>query len=56
MTIEAYNKATQILEEKKQLEEKLWQLRSSIDFTLHYDEYIEVSNRLFTIGQEFASL
>ena len=55
MTIEAYNKATKILEEKKQLEDRLFQMRMSIDFIVS-DEYIEICNRLFTIGQEFASL
>ena len=55
MTIEQYEKATKILEEKKQLEDKLYNLRMSIDFVIS-DEYIEVCNRLFTIGQEFAAL
>ena len=55
MTIEAYNKATKILEEKKQLEDKLFQMRMSVDFIIS-DDYIEICNRLFTIGQEFSSL
>ncbi len=55
MTTEAYNKATKILEEKKQLEEKLYQLRHSVDFVVS-EEYIEVCNKLFELGQEFAAL
>ena len=55
MTIEQYKKATNILEEKKSLEEKLYQLRMSVGFIIS-DEYIEICNRLFTIGQEFATL
>ena len=55
MTIEQYEKATKILEEKKQLEDKLYNLKMSIDFAIS-DEYIEICNRLFTIGQEFAAL
>ncbi len=56
MTIEEYNKATKILEEKKQLEEKLYQLRMSMDFKYNTDEYEEVCNKLFTLGQQFAAL
>ena len=55
MTIEQYDRATKILEEKKLLEEKLHQLRASVDFLLS-DGYIEISNKLFQLGQEFASL
>lgn len=55
MTMEQYNRATAILEEKKQLEEQLYQLRTSINFAFS-DEYIEICNKLFTIGQEFAAL
>lgn len=55
MTVEAYNKATKILEEKKQLEDRLFQMRLSMDFMCS-DEYAEICNRLFTIGQEFAAL
>ena len=55
MTIDAYNKATKILEEKKELEDKLFQLRMSIDFMVS-DEYIEICNILFIIEQEFAAL
>lgn len=55
MTIEQYNRATEILEEKKLLEKKIYQLRTSVDF-LNSDEYVEISNKLFKLGQEFASL
>ena len=55
MTIEQYERATNILEEKKSLEEKLYQLRMSINYAVS-DEYIEICNRLFAIGQEFATL
>lgn len=55
MTIEQYNRATEILKEKKQLEETLYNLRSSIDFIIS-EEYLEVSNKLFILGQEFAAL
>ena len=55
MTMTQYERATAILEEKKQLEDKLYQLRCSVDFVIS-DEYIEVCNRLFSLGQEFAAL
>ena len=55
MTIEQYEKATKILKEKKQLEDRLYQIRMSMDFQ-YSDEYAEICNRLFTIGQEFAAL
>lgn len=55
MTIEAYNKATKILDEKKQLEDRLVQMSTSVDFR-YSNEYEEICNRLFTIGQEFAAL
>ena len=59
MTVEAYNKATKILEEKKLLEEKLEQLRIDIRMGINFvssAEYIEICNRLFALGQEFAAL
>ena len=62
MTIEAYNKATKILEEKKLLEDELRQLEVSvskfkIDIDFKYqNEYTEICNRLFALGQEFAAL
>lgn len=56
MTIEEYNKATKILEEKKQLEDKLYRLRTSHDFVYNIKEYEDVTNRLFVLGQEFAAL
>lgn len=55
MTMTQYERATAILEEKKRLEEELYQLRCSIDFVIS-DEYIEVCNKLFNLGQEFAAL
>lgn len=54
--METYNRATKILEEKAQLEERLYQLRTSIAFGLPTEEYIEICNKLFAIGQEFALL
>ena len=56
MTMEAYKRATAILEEKKQLEEKLYQLRMSVNFQFDTEESIEISNKLFALGQEFAAL
>lgn len=55
MTIESYNRATEIIKEKEQLEKELSQLRMSIDFK-DLDEYVDISNRIFTLGQEFAAL
>jgi hypothetical protein len=55
MTIEEYNMATKILEEVKQLEEKIYQLQMSIGFRNSKD-YEEISSRLFILGQEFAAL
>lgn len=56
MTIEKYQRATAILKEKDQLEERLSQMRMSIDFNLHSNEYTEICNKLFSLGQEFSSL
>ena len=56
MIMEAYKRATAILEEKKQLEERLYQLRMSVNFQYDTEESIEISNKLFVLGQEFASL
>jgi hypothetical protein len=58
MTIETYDKATQILQEKKQLEDELRRLRekSLINFSYYIDEHIKISNKLFNLGQEFAAL
>ena len=57
MTIEQYEKATKLLEEKKQLEEKLHLIRggASFDFA-DTEEYINICNRLFILGGEFAAL
>lgn len=65
MTIEAYNKATKILEEKKQLEEELNRVREKAarDFvySLSYSddrnkEFIEITEKLFNLGAAFAAL
>lgn len=56
MTIEQYNRATEILNEKKSLEEHMCQLRMSVNFAYNTKEYEEVCNRLFVLGQEFAAL
>lgn len=55
MTMTQYNEATKIMKEKEQLEEKLYQLRQSVDF-LYSNEYIEVCNKLFELGQKFSAL
>lgn len=57
MTIDTYCRATEILANKKQLEEKLYQLRMSTEFSQDLmKEYESVSNKLFVLGQEFAAL
>ena len=57
MTVEAYNRATKILEEKQQLENQLRRLRENILVDFSYaEEYVEISNKLFKLGQEFAAL
>ena len=57
MTIETYNRATKILEEKQQLEDELRQLRDKVMIDFSYiEEYTEISNKLFNLGQEFAAL
>jgi hypothetical protein len=57
MTIETYNKATNILEEKKQLEDELMRVREKILLDFSYvEEYTEISNKLFKLGQEIAAL
>lgn len=52
MTLDAYRKATKILEEVDLLEEK----RDSLDPEMDSEKYIEVCNKLFELGQEFARL
>lgn len=52
MTLDAYRKATKILEEVDWLEEK----RNFLDPEIDFEEYISVCNRLFELGQEFARL
>jgi hypothetical protein len=57
MTIETYNKATKILEEKQRLEDELKRIRDKIIIDFSYiEEYTEISNKLFNLGQEFAAL
>jgi hypothetical protein len=57
MTIETYNRATKILEEKQQLEDELRRLRDKVMIDFSYlEEYAEISNKLFNLGQEFAAL
>jgi hypothetical protein len=50
-----YNEATKILKEKEQLEDRLYQLRQSMDF-MYSNEYAEICNRLFELGQNFSAL
>ena len=52
MTIEAYRKATEILETKEWLEK----VKKSLDPEMDYKKYVDVCNRLFKLGQEFAKL
>ena len=54
MTMAQYERATVILKEKEELEEKLYRLRMSTDYAT--DESIKICNRLFTLGQEFDAL
>lgn len=56
MTIETYNKATKILEEKKQLEDKLFSLARNMTGFYNTQEYDEICAKLFELGQEFAML
>lgn len=66
MTIEAYNKATKILEEKKRLEEELNRAREraarDFAYSLSYSddrsnkEFIEITEKLFNLGAAFAAL
>lgn len=56
MTIETYNKATKILEERKSLEDKLYLIKqSTVDF-YSSPKVVEICDRLFVLGQEFAGL
>lgn len=52
MTIETYRKATAILETKEWLEE----VKKSLDPEMEFEKYTDICNRLFELGQEFASL
>ena len=52
MTMETYKKATEILETKEWLEE----VKKSLDPEMEFEKYTNVCDRLFKLGQEFASL
>lgn len=52
MTIETYRKATEILETEEWLEE----VKKSLDPEMEFEKYTDICNRLFKLGQEFASL
>lgn len=58
MTLEAYERATAILKEKEYLEKELCtvQLTMDLSFTDNKDRYVELSNKLFQLGQEFSKL
>lgn len=58
MTMATYERATAILKEKEVLEQELCTLRVNMDlnFTYNRDRHVEVSNKLFQLGQEFSSL
>ena len=58
MTMAAYERATAILKEKEELEKELGTLRVNMDLNFLYDRdrYVEVSNKLFQLGQEFSLL
>ena len=51
MTEKAYERATEIIKEKDILEQKLLELSDK-----QSDEYIDICNRLFKLGQEFSRL
>ena len=55
MTMAQYERASAIMKEKEQLEDRLYQLRQSMDF-MYSNEYTEVCNKLFKLGQEFSAL
>lgn len=55
MTIEQYNRATKILEEKQQLESELHNARFALNFE-HNAVTEEICAKLFKLGQEFAAL
>lgn len=52
MTLETYRKATVILETEEWLEE----VKKSLDPEMDSEKYTYVCNKLFELGQEFASL
>lgn len=52
MTIEAYRRAGEILNEKERLEEILQKL----DPEYESEKYKDIHNQLFLLGQEFAKL
>lgn len=58
MTMAAYERATAILKEKAELEKELCTIRANMDLNFLYDRdrYVEVSDKLFQLGQEFSSL
>lgn len=57
MTLKAYERATAILKEKEELEKELCVVRASMDLSFtSQDRYVEVSNKLFQLGQEFSLL
>lgn len=57
MTIEQYNKATKILEEKKQLEERLQHIKGTYSFDFaDAEEYLQICEKLFILGGEFTAL
>lgn len=58
MTLKAYERATAILKEKEKLEKELSVIQVNMGLNFGYDreKYVEVSNKLFQLGQEFSSL
>ena len=58
MTLKAYERATAILKEKEELEKELSviQVNMGLNFGCDRERYVEVSNKLFQLGQEFSSL
>ena len=57
MTIEQYNKATNILKEKSELEEELQRIRGPYAIEIsRVEDYIKICERLFILGGEFAAL
>jgi hypothetical protein len=56
MTNEQYEKATKLLEEKRQLENQIFVSVQEATHLMRSIDYNELVNKLFVLGQEFAAL